>query len=424
MGTEMGDTQPQDPSGSLRGLRVVDLSRVLAGPLCTQMLGDHGAAVIKVEPPAGDDTRVWGPPFVDVDASAYFTGLNRNKSNICLDLSSERGRAVLAELIESADVLVENYKVGTLARWGWADHVLRERYPSLIHCRITGFGVDGPMGGMPGYDAVCQAYSGLMSINGEPDGQPVRVGVPVVDIVTGIYAFAGILLALQERTRTGRGQLVDCTLVDSAVSLLHPHSASWLANGRTPIRTGSAHPTIAPYDNFDARDGQIFIGAGNDRQFARLVTELGCPGLASDRRFASNADRLRNISELRPLLHTKIRLRERMSLAHALLSQGVPATPVHDVGQALTDEHVLHRRMLVEVEGYRGIGVPIKLEGSPGEVRRRPVPRGEDTDRILQDLGFSSQQIEELVQAGVALRAAQRTGASHAVWADTEVDAL
>jgi crotonobetainyl-CoA:carnitine CoA-transferase CaiB-like acyl-CoA transferase len=393
------------PAGSLEGLRVLDLSRVLAGPLCTQMLGDHGATVVKVEPPSGDETRSWGPPFLAEDVSAYFTGLNRNKANICLDFGDQRGRAVLAELMAAADVLVENYKVGTLAGWGWSDEALREQHPALIHCRITGFGADGPMGAMPGYDAVCQAYSGLMSINGEPSGPPLRVGVPIVDMVTGMNAFAGILLALRAREQTGQGQLVDCTLIDSAVSLLHPHSASWLADGRTPTRTGSAHPTIAPYDNFDASDGLIFIGAGNDRQFAQLVDELGCAELLADSRFNANADRVRNVGELRPRLSAKIRERCRHPLAKALLSRGVPATPVHDVGEALSDAHVVHRHMVVESGGYRGVGVPIKLERTPATIRRPPVSRGHDTDRVLRELGLSAEHIEELVRSGVAMHA-------------------
>lgn len=398
------------PTGSLRGVRVLDLSRVLAGPLCTQMLADHGAEVIKVEPPSGDETRTWGPPFLTESMSAYHAGLNRNKTNLCLDLGAPGGRRVLDRLLRDADVVVENFKAGTLAGWGWPDEALAERFPRLIHCRITGFGVDGPMGAMPGYDAVLQAYSGLMSINGEPAGPPLRVGVPIVDMVTGIYAFSGVLLALHDRHTTGRGQLVDCTLLDTAISLLHPHSPSWLVSGEVPRRTGSAHPAIAPYDTFDARDGLIFIGAGNDRQFRRLGAVLELPGIADDARFATNADRVRNIAALRPLLADRIGALARHELGRALLRCGVPATPVHDVGEAMTDPQVRHREMVVELDGYRGTGIPVKLSRAPGTVRTAPREQGADTARILASLGYTDDQISALIDADIA-RTATETAA-------------
>ncbi|MCZ4586180.1 CaiB/BaiF CoA-transferase family protein [Rhodococcus opacus] len=395
-------TTPPPDTGSLTGLRVLDLSRVLAGPLCTQMLADHGAEVIKVEPPNGDETRTWGPPFVSDTMSAYFSGVNRNKSNICLDLRTDDGQRVLADLLTDTDVLVENFKAGTLAKWGYPDELLRERYPHLIQCRITGFGTDGPMGAMPGYDAVVQAYSGLMSINGEADGPALRVGVPIVDMVTGIYAFSGILLALNERHRTGMGQLVDCTLIDTAISLLHPHSPAHLADGRIPQRTGSAHPTIAPYDTFDAADGKIFIGAGNDRQFRHLCTLLGILDVADDPRFATNADRVSNVTELRPLLAEKILPLQRHRLAAELLARGVPASALHNVAEALRDPHVLHRQMVVDKDGYRTTGVPIKLSRTPGSVRVPPRDRGADTRRILTGLGYSPAQIDALIDSDIA----------------------
>lgn len=386
--------------GSLGGIRVLDLSRVLAGPLCTQMLADHGAEVIKVEPPQGDETRTWGPPFVSDSMSAYFNGVNRNKSNISVDLRSDGGKRLLGQLMAEVDVVVENFKSGTLARWGFPDELIRERFPSLIHCRITGFGSDGPMGAMPGYDAVVQAFSGLMSVNGEPDGPPLRVGVPIVDMVTGTYAFSGILLALHERHRTGLGQLIDCTLVDTAISLLHPHSPSYLADGRIPQRTGSAHPTIAPYDTFQASDGPIFIGAGNDGQFRQLTTLLGVSGLADDKRFLTNANRVVNMTELRPLLAERIVEFGRRELAKALLAKGVPASAVHHVGEALTDPHVLHRKMVVNLDGYQGVGIPISLSRTPGSVRRAPRDRGADTRAVLESLGYVDEQVDAMVAAG------------------------
>ncbi|WP_051362960.1 CaiB/BaiF CoA transferase family protein [Amycolatopsis thermoflava] len=391
-------------SESLVGLRVLDLSRVLAGPLCCQLLGDHGADVIKVEPPDGDDTRRWGPPFVADDMSAYFNAINRNKRNICLDLRTSQGHQVLERLLENTDVVVENFKAGTLARWGFSDERMLERHPRLIVCRITGFGADGPMGGMPGYDAITQAYGGLMSINGESEGPALRVGVPVVDMVTGIYAFSGILLALNARQRTGRGQVVDCTLVDTAVSLLHPHSASTLADGRVPVRTGSAHPTVAPYDTFEASDGAVFIGIGNDRQFRILVDRLGMPGLADDPRFRTNADRLGNLKVLSELLSEKIAPLTKNDLAQDLIARGVPASAIRDIREVLDDPHVRHREMVVERGDYRGIGFPIKLTDTPASVRETPRAKGADTHTVLTTLGYDDVTINQLLSARVVLQ--------------------
>lgn len=385
-------------SGSLAGLRVVDLSRVLAGPLCTQMLADHGAEVIKVEAPTGDETRNWGPPFFSDTMSTYFTSINRNKSNISLDLSSADGQRVLGQLMADADVVVENFNSGTLAKWGFSDQYIAEKFPALIYCRITGFGVDGPMGSMPGYDAVVQAYGGLMSVNGEADGPALRVGVPIVDMVTGMLGFSGILLALNERHTSGRGQLIDSTLIDTAISLLHPHSSAWLSSGRLPQRTGSAHPAIAPYDTFEAADGPLFIGAGNDRQFGFLTELLDLGSLATDPRFVTNPDRVRNASELRELLAGPIAARGRHELAAELLKRRVPASAVHDVAEALTDPHTVHRNMVVELDGYRGTGIPIKLSRTPGSVRSIPREKGADTRRVLASLGYSEEQITRMIE--------------------------
>lgn len=391
--------------GALSGLRVLDLSRVLAGPYCTQLLADHGARVVKVEPPAGDETRGWGPPFAGEGAeatSAYYRNLNRNKQNIVLDLSHDGGRELLGELLRDADVLVENFKAGTLARWGYPDDELRARFPALIHCRVTGFGTDGPMGGMPGYDAVLQAYGGLMSVNGEADGGPLRVGVPVVDMVTGILAFSGVLLALNERNASGLGQLVDCALLDTAVSLLHPHSASWLADGGVRPRTGSAHPTIAPYDSFEAADGPLFIGVGNDRQFAAFTQLLGAPELADEPRFATNPDRVRNVDTLREALAPRVGAWQRAELATALLDKGIPASPVHDVSEALTSPQVRHRGLVVEQDGYRGVGTPVTLTRTPGEVRSAPRAPGADTRAVLRAAGLDEARIDAALASGAA----------------------
>jgi crotonobetainyl-CoA:carnitine CoA-transferase CaiB-like acyl-CoA transferase len=247
--------------GALTGLRVVDLSRVLAGPLCTQMLADHGADVVKIEPPSGDETRLLGPPFDAAGDAAYFGAVNRGKRAFGLDLSRPEGRAVLEALLGNADVLIENFLPGTMERWnlGYED-VLSLRYPRLVYCAISGFGADGPLGGLPGYDAVLQAMCGLMSINGTSESGAVRVGIPIVDYVTGYNALTGILLALSARRETGTGQKVEVALFDTALSLLVPHAANWLCSGKTPGRLGSAHPNIAPYDKFSAGDGEVFLG--------------------------------------------------------------------------------------------------------------------------------------------------------------------
>jgi crotonobetainyl-CoA:carnitine CoA-transferase CaiB-like acyl-CoA transferase len=394
--------------GALAGLRVLDLSRVLAGPYCGQMLGDHGAEVIKVESPSGDETRAWGPPYHPDGKSAYFTGINRNKANLCLDLSSAEGQRVLWRLLDRTDVVIENFKAGTMSRWGLDyETVLAERFPSLIYCRITGFGTTGPLGGLPGYDAVLQAYSGLMSVNGEADQDPVRIGVPVVDLVTGMLSFSGILLALNERSRSGLGQLVDCALLDSALSVLHPHASAWLIDGQEPPRTGSAHLTIAPYDTFRTRGGDLFfVAAASDRQFAGLVNVLGRPELAVDRRFLSNSDRVNNVAGLRTVLSGLITEWEPEALGRDLLAAGVPASPVNDVGQALSSPQIAHRDMLVSIGRYRGLGIPIKLKRSPGAVRSAPGDKGADSRSVLLQAGYDPQEITRLIASGTVREAA------------------
>ncbi len=281
--------------GALAGLTVIDLSRVLGGPYCTQILADHGADVLKVEPPQGDETRAWGPPFRH-GASAYFAGVNRNKRGLVLDLKQPAARDTLLGLLEGADVLVENFKTGTLEGWGLGD--LTARFPRLIHCRVTGFGSDGPLGGLPGYDAAVQALTGLMSINGAADGEPVRLGVPAVDMTSGLNAAIGILLALSERARSGRGQFVDITLFDCALSILHPHAANWLGGGAQPGRSGNAHPNISPYETLPTGAGELFLAVGNDGQFAKFCAMLGSD-LAADPRFATNPARVEHRVALR-----------------------------------------------------------------------------------------------------------------------------
>ena len=284
--------------GAMTGLRVIDLTRVLGGPYCTQILADHGADVIKVEPPAGDEVRDWGPPFHDEDA-AYFVGINRNKRSIGLDLASEGGRAVLMKMLEGADVLIENFKPGTLDKWGIGNDVLRAKFPRLVHCRISGFGADGPRGGNPGYDAIIQAMTGMIAATGSPESGPMRIGVPVVDITTGLYAAIGILMALSERQRSGLGQFLETTLYETGLAVMHPHAANYFMHGKPPQLTGNEHPNLVPYAIFPTRTDNIFIGVGNDGTFRKLAKEIGKPELGTDPRFARNKDRIANRDALR-----------------------------------------------------------------------------------------------------------------------------
>lgn len=361
--------------GSLQGLRVVDLSRVLAGPYCTQILADHGADVLKVESPVGDETRGWGPPFDAHGTASYFLGLNRNKRSTTMDLGEAPQREALLDLLGQADVLVENFKTGTMDHWGLGLAELQARFPRLVYCRISGFGSDGPMGGLPGYDAAIQALTGIMSVNGEPDargGEPLRVGLPVVDMVTGLNAAVGICMALIERAHSGLGQFVEVALYDAGLSLLHPHAANHLLDGRVPGRSGNAHPNITPYDAFCTATDKIFLAVGNDKQFLTLCRVIGADALPEDERFKTNGARSRHRAELKALLETAMSAFEGAPLAERLVRAGVPCAPVHDVASALANPHTRHRGMVVEMGDYRGVASPIKMGRTPATYRRPP----------------------------------------------------
>ncbi|WP_313350891.1 CaiB/BaiF CoA-transferase family protein [Paracoccus sp. (in: a-proteobacteria)] len=388
-------------TGALEGIRVIDVSRILGGPFAAQVLGDHGADVIKVEPPAGDDTRTWGPPFQG-DTASYFLGLNRNKRAIALDLSKPEGREVLLRLLEEADVLLENYKTGTLEAWGIGHDVLSERFPRLIHCCVTGFGADGPYGGLSGYDAVLQAMGGLMSVNGDADGEPTRIGLPVVDMVTGLNAVIGIMMALHERACSGKGQFVEAALFDTSLSLLHPHAANYFLSGKLPQRSGNSHPNIAPYSTYATGSRPIYLAIGNDGQFRKLCQLIGAPALMDDPRFTSNADRLSHRDDLRRDLETALAGFRAEELAPRLISAGVPAGPVLDVAETLALPHTGHRGMIVQKGDYRGLGAPIKLSRAAASYRTAPPEFAADTDDILREHGFSDQQIADLRETGVA----------------------
>jgi crotonobetainyl-CoA:carnitine CoA-transferase CaiB-like acyl-CoA transferase len=396
------------PKGALSGVRVIDLSRVLAGPLCTQMLADHGADVIKVEPPAGDETRTLGPPFDEAGDAAYFTALNRGKRALVLDLSRHDGRATLIQLLEGADVLVENFIPGAMQRWGLDyETELATRFPRLVYCSISGFGVDGPLGGLPGYDAIIQAMCGLMSINGDSASGPTRIGVPIVDHLTGYTALTGILLALFDRERTGLGQRVEATLFDTALSLLVPHAANWMYSNQTPALLGSAHPNIAPYDKFACNDGDVFLGILNDRQFQRFCEHVGLPALPADGRFASNSVRLQHRDQLRVEIVAALAPLSREPLCQGLMRQGVPIGTVNTVPQAFLQAHAEHRDMRVERDGYRGIGVPTKLSRTPGHPGDPPPSFGQHADEVLLQAGLGRTRIAELRECGVLKQGAR-----------------
>ncbi|HEY6983085.1 CoA transferase [Reyranella sp.] len=395
---------PQGSKGALDGLKVIDLSRVLGGPYCSQMLADHGAEVIKVEPPQGDETRGWGPPFDKEGISAYFAGINRNKRTMALDLSKPEGRGVLLRLLEDADVLIDNFKTGTMEKWGigYAD-TLAGKFPRLIHARVSGFGADGPLGGLPGYDAIVQASSGLVSVNGSPESGPVRIGVPVVDLSTGMNACIGILMALYERHRSGRGQFVDATLYDSAIALHQPHAPNYFMAGLKPELVGNSHASLAPYANFPTRNGNIVVGAGNDGQFRKLCQMLGKAELADDPRFKTNKDRVARRSELEAELGALLKDRDADDFSRELMTGGVPSGAVLGVPDVMEHPHTRHRRMVWEKDGYRNVGNPVKLSRTPPAARSKPKKFGLDTKAILAECGYSETDIDKLVASGTAL---------------------
>lgn len=383
-------------TGALAGVRVIDASRVLGGPFCGQILGDHGADVLKIEPPMGDETRGWGPPFAG-DAASYFIGVNRNKRDVPIDVTQPLGQELLLRLLEDADVLIENFKIGTLEKWGLGGDELRRRFPRLVHCRISGFGADGPYGGQPGYDAAVQAMTGLMSVNGEPDGQPLRMGVPIIDMVTGMNGVIGILLALQERNRSGEGQFVEATLYDSGVSMLHPQLPNFYLNGKVPQRSGNRHPNICPYDAFETSTVPLFLAVGNNRQFATLCKVLGKPELGADERYATNALRNQHRDELRAELEALLARRDGQQLARELVAAGVPCGPVRTIDQVVADPHTHHRGMIVDIDDYRGTGAPVKLSRTPATYRRRPPAFAQHTDEVLREHGIDPAEYESVL---------------------------
>jgi succinate---hydroxymethylglutarate CoA-transferase len=397
-----------DPThGALEGLRVLDLTRILAGPLCTMMLGDMGADVIKVEPPGtGDDTRVWGPPFVGNEA-AYFLGVNRNKRSLTLNIAAKPGQAILARLIETADVLIDNFKIGTLAKWGFDDAWFETHAPRLVRCAITGYGSSGPKSALPGYDFILQAESGLMSICGEPNGTPTKYGVAIVDVCTGMLACNAILAALNARHRTGRGQKVELSLYETSLVMLANVAANYLLAGKDGGRFGNGHPSIVPYTTYRTADAMIAIGIGNDAQFARCAAVLGHPEWSQDARFARNRDRVANRDVVDGAVNRALAGDTAEAWLTRLKAAGIPCGRINSVAQALDDPHTAARSMIETVEhpslgALRTVGIPFKFSDTPASVRQAPPVLGQHTDEILvNDLGMDAGAIAALRADGV-----------------------
>ena len=393
-------------TGALQGVFVLDFTRVLSGPYCTMQLADAGARVLKIEQPGtGDDTRAWGPPFVKGE-SAYFLSINRNKESLTLDLKHPSATKILDRLLAKADVLVENFRPGTMARLGLAYEQLGARYPRLVYCSISGFGQTGPRSAEPGYDAVVQAEGGLMSITGDAGGPPYRLGVAISDIVSGMFAAQGIAFALLARERTGRGQQVDIGMLDTTAALLTYQAGIYFATSSTPGRMGNRHPTIVPYETFEAADGDFVVAVGNDQQGRRFCEAIDLAAVGRDARFATNRDRLGQYMTLRPLLADKLRTRPRAEWVTALKAAGVPCGAVRDVGEVLQDPQLEARDMVQQIEhavagAIRVTGVPVKLSETPGGVRTAPPTLGQHTREALRnDVGLSDREIDELGAAG------------------------
>jgi crotonobetainyl-CoA:carnitine CoA-transferase CaiB-like acyl-CoA transferase len=404
--------------GPLSHIRVLDLSRVLAGPWAAQNLADLGAEVIKVERPgSGDDTRGWGPPWLKDGAghetreSAYFLSVNRNKKSVTLDIGRPEGQAIARELAAKCDVLVENYKVGTLARYGLGWEALHALNPRLVYCSVSGFGQDGPHAHRPGYDFIFQGMGGLMSITGERDGQPgagpQKVGIAITDVLTGMYASLGICAALSHRERSGKGQYIDCALLDTIVAFNANQIVSWFVSGHVPIRWGNAHPQVVPYEAFATSDGHIILAVGNDGQFKRFCKVAGCPELAEEQRFATNSQRIVHRAELIPIVAGIMRTRSKREWLEALEAAGVPCGPINNMQEVFDDPQVKHRKLRVDIPHSSGgsapvVASPMRLSETPVEYRLAPPLLGQHNNEVYRGLlGKSEAELARLAQAGI-----------------------
>lgn len=389
--------------GALEGIRIIDVSRVLAGPFCSMILGDLGAEVIKIEHyKTGDETRSWGPPFVNGE-SAYYLCANRNKQSITLNLKSEEGKEIFRKLVSSGDVVVQNFKSGTLEKMGLGYEDLKELNPSLIMASITGFGTTGPYKDLPGYDYIIQAMSGLMSISGESDGSPMKVGVAIADVLTGLYTCIGILSALHHRTQTGEGQQIDISLMDCQVSSLINVASNYLCSGVTPGRLGNQHPNIVPYQVFSALDGELVVAVGNDEQFKRFSAAIGRPDLADMEEFIHNENRLENKSKLIAICEELLSKKTKKEWKQILDGAGIPNGPINSVKEMFDDPQIKAREMIVEMEhpsipNLKLTGSPIKLSKSPVKMRHHPPMQGEHTNKILEQIGYHPDEINKFRQ--------------------------
>ena len=393
--------------GPLEGIRVIDFSRVLAGPYCTMLLGDMGAEVIKIEQPGkGDDTRAWGPPYLGTE-SGYYLSVNRNKQGIAVDLKAEAGRQIALDLIRQADVVVENFRVGVMEKLGLGYDQLREIKPDIIYCSISGFGRSGPYSSRPGYDLIAEAMSGFMSVTGEPEGMGMRAGVAIGDVTTGMLACNMIVAALLHRERTGQGQLVEASLLDTIIGWLINANLYYLITGENQPRTGNAHALVVPYQAFQAADLPMIITAGNDRLFASLCGVLGRDDLATDDRFRSNSDRIANRPVLTELIEHELAKRPAAEWVELLLDAGVPAAPINTMAEVFADPHVLARDMLVEVEhetlgAIKLPGTPLRFSETPASVRTPPPVLGRDTRATLKQFTtLTDEEIARLESEGV-----------------------
>lgn len=405
--------------GPLEGLKVLDLSRILAGPTCTQLFGDMGAEIIKIErPQKGDDTRFWGPPFLkdeqgnDTSESAYYLCANRNKNSVAVDLTKEEGQAIIKDLASSCDILVENFKTGDLARYNLDYDTLSKINPKLIYCSITGFGMTGPYSKRPGYDFLIQGMGGIMSLTGKPDeegGEPMKCGVGIADVMCGMYASVAILAALNSRHNSGKGQHLDISLLDCQVAWLINQGAGYLVSGEVPPRRGNEHPTIVPYSTFPASDQSFIIAAGNDAQFARMCQVIGAHDLAENPKFQKNTDRVLNRNELIPAINEYTKKQTAEHWLKAMEDAGVPCGPVNDLAQTFADPQIKHREMAITMphrnnpdEGVTLIGNPLNFSDTPIQYKKAPPVRAEDTRKILsKHLGLSEEKLNELEANGI-----------------------
>ncbi|WP_246742829.1 CaiB/BaiF CoA transferase family protein [Rhodomicrobium vannielii] len=409
-GADTGSAGRPKP-GPLAHLRVLDLSRVLAGPWASQLLADLGATVFKIEKPVeGDDTRRWGPPFLkdasgaDTSESAYYLAANRGKRSVAIDIAKPEGSALVRRLAATCDVFLENFKVGGLAKYGLDYAAIRAVKPDIVYCSITGFGQTGPYATRPGYDFMIQGMGGLMSLTGEPDGEPMKVGVALADVFTGMYASVGVLAALAHRDRTGDGQYIDLALLDVQAAVLANQATNWLVGGVVPQRLGNAHPNIVPYQVFETRNGHVIVAVGNDAQFTRFCVAAGCEALARDAKFATNVARVRHREELVALLKPLLAARASADWIAALEAAGVPCGPINDVAQVFAHPQIRHRGMAVRMEHPAGpvdlVGNPLQLSETPVAYDRAPPLLGADTELTLLDIGLDADAIAALRESG------------------------